>query len=216
MNTKKAAVFDMDGVITDTEPLKFQAYAQVFHNEFGVKIEDDKGRLGLSEANAVKFYLDKHGLTGDVEDLIKKKREAYYLLQETKDDLLIPGVEDFLKSLKSAGWTICLATNSDKRSTDAILTRFGLHKLFVSIITAEQIIKKKPHPEIYLKSLEAVKAESAQSWAFEDSPTGVEAARAAGMKCFGITTGVTSEKLLQAGAERAAEDFTALSAEDFV
>ncbi len=197
-SNRKAVIFDMDGVIIDSEPLKFQAYQKIFADEFGVQIADDPARLGQHETVVMNLYLKKHNLSGDVASLIEKKRIAYYELLKNKDKKLIAGSEDFLQELKNSGFVLALATSSDKKSMDIVLDRFTLRHYFDAVLSQEDVEHKKPAPDIYLKATKMINASPADCVVIEDTQVGIEAATKAGMKSYlvsGSFAGINAHKI---------------------
>jgi HAD superfamily hydrolase (TIGR01509 family) len=202
MLDSKGVIFDMDGVLFPTEELKFEAYKKVFKDSYGVDIKETSERLGLAETKVMELFLTMHGKSSElpkIPELIQKKRRAYYDILAEQDFQPIVGVEEFLKGLKAdGGFKIGLATVSNQESTDILMERFDFGKYFDSILSLEQVTKPKPDPEIYLLSAERLGVNPKNCVVFEDSPPGVAAAKAAGMKCVGITTGTTAGKLAAA------------------
>lgn len=204
----KAVIFDMDGVISDTEPFKFDAYKLVFKEEFGITIEEDTERIGKHESAVMELYLHKYGLKADISDLVQKKRRTYYrLLEHSPDVKLFKGVMKLLSFLEKEGFILGLATSSDIRSADIILNRFGLSKFFNSVVTQEDVECKKPDPDMYLKSARELVISPIECMVFEDSPTGIEAAKRAGMWCVGFISSLPEEELLRAGADFVVSSF---------
>lgn len=181
---RKAVIFDMDGVLIDSEPLKFQAYQKVFANEFGVQIEDDPGRLGKHEPVVMDMYLKKHNLSGNVPKLIENKRRIYYEMLKDKNTELTGGAEELLERLKKSGFILGLATSSDKKSMDIILDRWGLRRYFEAVLSQEDVEHKKPAPDIYLKAALLLNTNPADCMVIEDTNVGIEAASRAGMKSY--------------------------------
>jgi beta-phosphoglucomutase len=189
---QKGVIFDMDGVLFPTEELKFAAYQKVFHDVYGIEIEETPKRLGLSEAKVMELFLKKYGKQGGfskIPELIQKKREAYYTILAKYDLCPTAGVEDLLKELRNdGGFKIGLATMSNQKSMKLLMERFNLEKYFDSLLSLECVTKPKPDPEIYLLSAEQLRVHPEDCVVFEDSPPGVRAAKAAGMRCVVIAT----------------------------
>ena len=201
----------MDGVLVNTEPLKFQAYREVFKNRFNVELEDDPARLGKHEVPIVEFFLKKFGLNGNVTEVVRQKREAYYRILDGVSLELFPDVAELLRELQVSGMHLALATSSDRRSADTILKRFDLEKYFDVILTQEDTERKKPDPDIYLKSAARLKTDSGKCAVVEDSQVGVEAAKQAGMKCVAVT--FTTERPFLNKADLIIDGFKQLTTE---
>ncbi len=192
----RAVIFDMDGVLVNTEPLKFRAYQEVFKNRFDIVLQDDPRRLGMHEIPAVEFFLKKYELDGDVAEIVREKRQAYYRILDKVPFAMFSGATELLAKLRAdGGLLIDLATSSDRRSAAIIFKRFDLEKYFDLVLTQEDIEKKKPDPEIYLKSASGLKINPEECVVVEDSEVGVEAAKKAGMKCIAVTFTTSRNRL---------------------
>jgi HAD superfamily hydrolase (TIGR01509 family) len=208
---QRAAIFDMDNVLFPTEELKFRAYAQVLAERYGIRVEDTPERVGLSERAAMTFFLERYGLesqTDQVAGLIQAKRAAYYGILERTAFAPYDGARSLLAELRCHGWKTGLATMSDGRSTETLLGRFDFRRLFDAVISVENVSRPKPDPEIYLAAAERLGVPAADCVAVEDSPTGLEAARRAGMKTIAVTNSVPYERL--AGADLVVESLSQL------
>lgn len=150
-------------------------------------MQDDPERLGKHEIPAVEFFLKKYGFNGDVAEIIREKREAYYRILDEVPFGIFSDAAELLEKLHGEGERLGLATSSDRRSTAIILKRFDLEKYFDLVLTQEDIEKKKPDPGIYLKSASQLKISPEECVVVEDSEVGVKAAKRAGMKCIAVT-----------------------------
>lgn len=207
----------MDGVLFPTEDLKFRAYQDVFKNLYNIDIKETPGRIGLSETKAMELFLNIYNKQGDsskIQELIQKKREVYYNILEKQDFSPITGVEEFLKKIKLSGeFKVGLATSSNLKSTEILIKKFGFKKYFDSILSLEHVIKPKPDPEIYLSSAKLLGIDPSCCVVFEDSPTGLEAAKRAGMYRVGIATGISREQI-QTFSDLAINDFRDIKIEN--
>lgn len=217
MKKNNAIIFDMDGVLFPTEDLKFRAYQDAFKNLYNIDIKETPERLGLSETKAMELFLNIYNKQGDsskIPELIQKKREAYYNILEKQDFSPIEGVEDLLKRIKKSGeFKIGLATSSNLKSTEILIKKFGFEKYFDSILSLEHVTKPKPDPEIYLTSAKLLGIDPSRCVVFEDSPTGLEAAKRAGMHRVGIATGISKEQI-RVFSDLAINDFREISIEE--
>jgi HAD superfamily hydrolase (TIGR01509 family) len=204
---KAAVLFDMDGVIVDTEPLKFRAYQKVFRG-LGVVIEDCRERLGLSEPAVMKLYLQAHNLDADVDELIRQKRMAYHELLAKIGLTPAPGLLSLLEALREQRIAAGLVTSSDRPSTERVLEHLGLPAAFGAVLTRDDVQNPKPEPEIYLKAAGRLEVNPAQCVVIEDSPAGILAGKRAGMRTVGIISGTPAVDLLAAGADFVIPDFT--------
>ena len=183
----QTVIFDMDGVIVDTEPVHHFAYYQHF-NELNIEVSDALYRsfTGNSTRNIFQKLKAHYNLTDEVEHLILRKRELFNEAFDLKEDLyLIDGVEALIKDLHSNGMQLNVASSASKVTIDRVFTRFNLHQYFTHIVSGEDFPKSKPHPAIFQHAASLSKAPKENCIVIEDSANGIQAAVAAGIFCVG-------------------------------
>lgn len=183
----QTVIFDMDGVIVDTEPVHHFAYYQHF-NELNIEVSDALYRsfTGNSTRNIFQKLKAHYNLTDEVEQLILRKRELFNEAFDLKEDLyLIDGVEALIKDLHSNGMQLIVASSASKVTIDRVFTRFNLHQYFTYIVSGEDFPKSKPHPAIFQHAASLSKAPKENCIVIEDSANGIQAAVAAGIFCVG-------------------------------
>ena len=183
----QTVIFDMDGVIVDTEPVHHFAYYQHF-NELNIEVSDALYRsfTGNSTRNIFQKLKAHYNLTDEVEHLILRKRELFNEAFDLKEDLyLIDGVEALIKDLHSNGMQLIVASSASKVTIDRVFTRFNLHQYFTHIVSGEDFPKSKPHPAIFQHAASLSKAPKENCIVIEDSANGIQAAVAAGIFCVG-------------------------------
>jgi HAD superfamily hydrolase (TIGR01509 family) len=183
----QTVIFDMDGVIVDTEPVHHFAYYQHF-NELNIEVSDALYRsfTGNSTRNIFQKLKAHYNLTDEVEHLILRKRELFNEAFDLKEDLyLIDGVEALIKDLHSNGMQLIVASSASKVTIDRVFTRFNLHQYFTHIVSGEDFPKSKPHPAIFQHASSLSKAPKENCIVIEDSANGIQAAVAAGIFCVG-------------------------------
>jgi HAD superfamily hydrolase (TIGR01509 family) len=183
----QTVIFDMDGVIVDTEPVHHFAYYQHF-NELNIEVSDALYRsfTGNSTRNIFQKLKAHYNLTDEVEHLILRKRELFNEAFDLKEDLyLIDGVEALIKDLHSNGMQLIVASSASKVTIDRVFTRFNLHQYFTHILSGEDFPKSKPHPAIFQHAASLSKAPKENCIVIEDSANGIQAAVAAGIFCVG-------------------------------
>ena len=183
----KTVIFDMDGVIVDTEPVHHYAYNQHFKQlNINVTPEMYASFTGNSTKNIFERLKVQFNLHEDVETLVEAKRNLFNDAFDSKDDLyLLDGVEDLIKDLYTNGMQLVLASSSATVTINRVFKRFGLHKYFTHIVSGEDFPKSKPHPAIFLKAAELSQTPTENCIVIEDSTNGIMASKAAGIYCIG-------------------------------
>lgn len=183
----KAAIFDMDGLLVDSEPFWQRAQVEVF-SSLGVKIsqQDTLETMGLRIDHIVDLWFERQPWQGpncqEVNDLITKRVEA--LVQEHKP--MLPGVLEAIQTCQELGLKIALASSSPMSLIHATLDALSLTEAFSALFSAEHLRFGKPHPEVYLNAADALGVEPHLCVAFEDSLNGLLAVKAARMKSIAV------------------------------
>ncbi|HOA72099.1 MAG TPA: HAD-IA family hydrolase [Phycisphaerae bacterium] len=193
-------IFDMDGVLVDSEPFIARAGCMMFA-EFGltVKPEDFIPFVGAGEDRFLGGVAEAYGFPIDI---VSAKRRTYEIyLDIIKGQLTpLPGVHAFLDACRQAGKKTALATSADLVKAEGNLREINLPlSSFDAVVTGLDVVHKKPHPEIFLTAAERLGLDPRDCLVIEDAVNGVAAARAAGARCLALTTSFTREQL--AGAD---------------
>jgi len=183
----KAFIFDLDGVITDTAELHYQAWQKMADEEgFFFNREVNEKLRGVSRRASLEIILDGKVLPEDkMEALMKKKNDDYKELLETissKD--ILEGVEDMLKDLKARGIKIALASAS--RNARPILTKLGIMDMFDAIGDGNSVMRAKPEPDVFIHAAGQVGVDVINCLVVEDAEAGVKGAKDCGMMAIGI------------------------------
>ncbi len=183
----KTVIFDMDGVIVDSEPVHHYAYVKHFE---ALKIEVSDEMYASFTGNSTKNIYERlkiaFNLEANVDELVLSKRGLFNDAFDLKEDLyLLEGVEELIKDLHSKGMQLVLASSSAYVTIEKIFTRFSLHKYFSHIVSGEDFPKSKPHPAIFIKAAELSNTPVENCIVIEDSTNGIVAAKAAGIYCVG-------------------------------
>ncbi len=184
-----AAIFDLDGVLTETNELHYQSWC-VVADELGIPFDRQVNDLlrGVSRPESLEIMIRGHGLVlSDAEKrrLTAQKNEAYLELvaRMTAADLL-PGAGELLRELRAA--RVRLAVASSSRNAGRVAERLGIVPLLDALVDANTAPRSKPDPQVFLAAAQALGAPAARCVVFEDAEVGVAAARAGGMRVVGI------------------------------
>ena len=211
----EAVIFDMDGVLVDSEPVIEEA-ARRGLAEYSVdaRHEDFLPFVGAGEDRYIGGVAEKYGLAYKTE----MKRRVYEIYLEIVDGMIrtYPGVVRVLQGLRAAGVRLALASSADRIKVEANLRAAGIPEaLFDALVSGEDVVNKKPAPDIFLEAARRLAIGPARCAVVEDAVNGVRAAKAAGMFCVALTTSFPVEALRAAGADRVEPDlagaFAALS-----
>ncbi len=205
----KGGLFDMDGVLINTEYYTAEAAIRFFSQKgFTVKHEDFYPFYGTGEKGYFGGVANKYRIPFNLK---KDKIEIYNLFKKIASDknLEIPGVFDFIKQCKSKKLAMAVATSAGSYKMNINLQLLGMQNgVFDALVSGEDITNNKPNPEIFLKAAEKLGLQPDECLVVEDAPSGVKAAKAAGCKCLALSTTFSSDKLIE--ADFIAKDFTNL------
>lgn len=209
----QAVIFDMDGVLIDTEPLHHHAFVTQFA-ELGIQVSAAEYAtfLGSSTRNVFQKLQQQFGLTQDVETLLLRKRELFNQAFDADADLdLLPGARVLLDDLRRHQVPLALASSASKATIGRVFARFGLAPYFGPVVSGEDFVRSKPDPAIFLRAAELAATPPAGCVVIEDSENGVAAAKAAGMYCIGYASPHSTDQHLHL-ADRIIQNFSELSA----
>lgn len=183
----KAVLFDMDGVIVDTEPLHRKAYYQTFQS-VGIDVSDElySTFTGASTQKVFETIIEKFSLKNSADELMLSKRTAFkdYFYNDVDFDL-VAGVRELIQHYYSNGIKLVLASSATRTTIDMVFEKFGLEKYFIGKISGADLKASKPHPEIFLLAAEISGKSKENCMVIEDSTNGILAAHRAGIFCAG-------------------------------
>jgi HAD superfamily hydrolase (TIGR01509 family) len=205
MNKLYGLIFDVDGVIADTEPVNAKATIRVFEDMFGlsgVRPEDFDASIGKGAEKYVKAGADAHGLTLTNEDVIAAaKLREQYLIKAIQEEPLpaFAGVLELIDgALRRRDFRLAIATSATLELSRAILESARVPYQKMVYVTGSEITRKKPDPELFLTAASRMGIKPAHCVVIEDAPSGVQAAKAAGAKCIAVTNSTAAANLSQA------------------
>ena len=192
-------IFDMDGVIIDSEEIHKKAYFETF-DAVGVKVNDDlyKTFTGSSTLNAFQKLVAYFQLDINPQELLLDKRKRYVNYFENDPTLhLVSGVEDLIKKAHQKGLTLILASSSAMENIERVFNRFQLQEYFTAKISGADLKASKPHPEIFEKAVMMSGVSIQNCVVIEDSDNGIEAANSAGIFVFGYKNPLAADQTLE-------------------
>jgi beta-phosphoglucomutase family hydrolase len=190
---EQALILDMDGVIIDSNPLHRKVWAE-YNRRFGIETDEAMQRrmYGRRNDEIVRDFFGAHLSDEDVRAHGEAKERLFReTIRPVIHEALVPGVREFLE--RHRGQPVGLATNAEPANVEFLLEAACLRPYFRAVVDGHQVPNPKPYPDIYLRAAGLLGTKPGDCVVFEDSFTGIEAARAAGMAVVGVRT--THEEL---------------------
>jgi len=188
MRKPEAVIFDMDGVLVDSEPIHCKIEKKLF-DKLGIVVDEAVHRSYMGASNEfmysdLKSRFELQESVGELIEMDESFRCDYF--KNLDVILLNEGVINLLSEIKSAGLKLAVATSSSPAIADILLNRCKITSWFDAVITASEAGKSKPAPDVYLLAAEKLGVSPANCIVFEDSPNGLSAAQSAGMHCVAV------------------------------
>jgi len=241
MSNTKVIIFDLDGVLTDSEWFIAEAGRLMFKESHNIDVvhEDFSPFVGLGENRflggvAEKFQIKDFNLERDKE----KTYEIYTELVKKPGALKpLPGAIEFVHGCRALGLKTALATSTDHIKMMANLEAIGLintemrsdqiglaaaieaaarNKAFDAMVNGLDVERQKPYPDLFLEAVFRLEEEPSSCWVVEDSIGGIEAAKAAGMRCLALLTSFPEDQIKAAGPDKIAKDLSAVKPEELL
>jgi len=188
MKTPHVIIFDFDGVIVDSERIKFKHLRPFLKRKGLILLKNDFTQM-VGKKTGV-FLKERFG------DVLANKQIKTLVEARRRDQLIhikeyckpIPGIKSFIHSLKKKGIRLCLATGTNRKIVQKALQLLGFSNMFDTIVTGEEFTSSKPDPEIYNLAIKKLSTPRKNISVIEDSAVGILAAKRAGLNCIAITT----------------------------
>lgn len=213
---KLGALFDWDGVVIDSSKAHEESW-DLLGEEEGKPLPEGHFKKGFGRKNQ-EIIPEILGWTHDpreVERLGDRKEALYREIVAEKGVDRIPGIEDFLSSLQSAGIPCAVGSSTPRKNVETILEMVGFGSFFQAIVCAEDVTQGKPHPEVFLTGASRIGLDPASCAVFEDAYAGLKAAKAGGMKAIALSTTHPASDLKPYEPDLILENFLEYNAEKF-
>ena len=217
MNKPQAVIFDMDGVLVDSEPFHFENESRMFR-KLGLDISDEEHSHFTGVATDVMWrqISETHELplsVAELTELTVLESNQYFGSLEKIEPL--PGLVDLLEKLVAAEIPLAVATSSDSVTMKNILEKSGLRKYFRFTVCRDDVANSKPEPDVFLLAAKLLEVPPENCLVFEDSKNGIKAAKAAGMFCIAYSGGNSGHQD-QSQADRRIAHFNELEIDHFL
>ncbi|GIQ71525.1 pyrophosphatase PpaX [Xylanibacillus composti] len=194
----RTVLFDLDGTILDTNELIIESFQHVFREHMSKEIAREAliQQMGRPLDAQLRFFSGRTEAE-EVDDL----RQAYRTYNVSRHDELVtafPHTREVLDRLKREGVRLGVVTSKVRMTTERGLRHCGLYEFMEAIVTVEDVVMPKPHPEAVQKAMQALDAEAGQTWMVGDSPYDVEAAKLAGVQAIGVGWSLKGTEVLRA------------------
>ncbi|WP_119295385.1 HAD family phosphatase [Streptomyces sp. YIM 130001] len=182
-----AVVFDLDGTLVDSEPNYFEAGRRLLarHGVTDFDWADHERYVGISTAETVAIWRTKYDLDATTDELLTEKN-SYYLELARAGTRVFPQMREFVAELHSRGVPMAVASGSSRAAIEAILQGTGLDAHLTVLVSAEEVERGKPEPDVFLEAARRLGVAAAKCVVVEDAAPGAAAARAAGMRCIAV------------------------------
>jgi len=182
----KAVIFDMDGVIIDSEPLHKKA-ERVTLSPYGISLSDEElnSYMGTEARVLLANYIDRYSLPVPFAELYTAyRRNLIRIFEESVEP--IPASLRLIRELRASEIRLAVGSSSHRDLVELVLRKLGVADAFSVVVTGEDAARSKPHPDIFIETVRRLGVEAGACLVIEDSANGVRAAKAAGIRCLGF------------------------------
>jgi len=183
----RAIIFDMDGLMIDSEPFHYEAYKRVF-DSFGKEFtqeENNKRYVGISDLDIAKDMMARFYLPISPEELVRRKQAQYQTILQNQITPQ-PGLRELLEKLHLHGYKKAIASSAHTAEIETVINTLHISAFIASYCSAEEVARGKPSPDVFLLAAEKLNIKPSECLVLEDSLSGVESAIAAKMACYAI------------------------------
>lgn len=208
----RAVIFDMDGVIVDSHPVHKKAWLKFLELQNTIVSDEDLNFImeGRKREEILRHFL---GEVSDEQLHILGHQKEQIFREESVHVKVIDGLRDFLQGLAESGLRLAVASSGSSGRVNDILNLLSLKCYFQVVVTGDQVTYGKPDPAIFRLTCDYLGVQPSEVLVFEDSVSGVRAAKSAGIRCIGVASEDAIPKLLEAGADQIVADFTEIQFE---
>jgi beta-phosphoglucomutase len=211
-NSRYGVIFDMDGGLADTARAHFKTWQQV-GGKWGVEItwEVFKATFGRPNHQTIPEMFGRGVSQEEIREIDRLKEEAF---RETfgRDMAPLPGVVDLVRGLHHSGYRLAVGSSGPRENIELVLDALRVASCFSVIVSGWDVERGKPHPQVFLKAADGMAVEPRRCLVIEDVPAGIQAARAAGMKCVAVASTHPATDLL--GADNVVESLEGITVAD--
>ncbi len=211
--TQRAIIWDMDGVLIDSHEAHYTSWRDVLARELGFELTRERfaGLFGIDGYETVRRVMGGSPDPAQVDHVYHEKEELFRT-RATSGITMQPGARALIEALDAAGWRQAIATSAPRANLDLVVTTFGLDGVLKTRICLEDVARGKPDPALFTLAAQRLGVPPRQCVVIEDSGGGLEAARAAGMRCVAVATTRAPEALQL--ADRVYESVAAVQVAD--
>jgi HAD superfamily hydrolase (TIGR01509 family) len=195
---KDTVIFDLDGVIVDSEPIRYETYKQLFRKNYLIELPEkmDSVLVGRTQMKNITYFLNKYNLKGNVEELIRQRAVLLKKAFSKKENIKpLAGLFTLLKNLQLYNFKLAIASSSSREYMNIILNQLHLNDVFNIIVSGDDVSNSKPDPEIFIQAANKLNKKRENCVIIEDSLHGITAEKVANIKVIAITSCFSREQL---------------------